>query len=690
MKTKITNDGNGSLPRHIDDADLISHLDGELDRVEQDHARVHLEGCWNCRSRLLALQNSIENFLRARNQIVPGELPPSGAAVAQFRRRLAEHRNAPVALRLQLGQWLRSIIPAPFGRGIGRGSLVTPGHDPKPSPPALSQREREEVGRITSPWPSLLPSLSFVLRYKKTAFATILAALALTVLLLDPFRWNRVAADELLTRASAYEFLNETPKGKVLKVRAHIDKISLPTKTTKNLGEIETDSDSLTARMFVSAEPVSGAARQQTVQDRERPTSVDAFAGDFNSETTKYFATQGWLPQVSVSLYKGLVAGRGLNGNEGVFAYRRGATYEIHHAFASAHPSHITETVLALNAQTYAPQAVSIFTAEGNDKFEYRLTRTSIESIERTPEVAKLFEPLANENSKKTTTSPSTPNTLNPTSESAAPGPQPPTPVSASADLEVEVLRLLNQAGADLGEQVSVSRNAGGPVRVTGIVETDQRKSEILRALQPVSGNPAVRIEVRTVAEAMAERRDKRDASRPTTSESVEVPADSFPAYQDLRTRMSDEEARVFAARMVSRSHSAMRHAWALKRLMTQFSANDLATLQPEAHAKWIVLIQSHAREFERETVSLRQQLEPIFASGAATGEAGIGEIRNDADLMRAVERLVSLASTNYDVVRSAFTITRESTTFSAIKSPQFWQSLRSAEAVAASISRAH
>jgi hypothetical protein len=233
-----------------------------------------------------------------------------------------------------------------------------------------------------------------------------------------------------------------------------------------------------------------------------------------------------------------------------------------------------------------------------------------------------------------------------------------------------------------------VSRSAGGPVRVSGIVETDQRKNEILRALQLVAGNPAVRIEVKTVAEAMAERRDKQNGLRLMTVEGVEVAVDTFPAYQDLRARMSDEEARVFAARMISRSHSAMRYAWALRRLMTQFSASDLAKLQPEAHAKWIALIQSHARAFEAESRSLREQLQPIFRAAAEPG-AGAGQISNDAELIGAVERLVALASTNYEVVRSAFTVTRERAAITALKTPQFWNSLRGAEAVAASIQTA-
>ena len=60
-----------------------------------------------------------------------------------------------------------------------------------------------------------------------------------------------------------------------------------------------------------------------------------------------------------------------------------------------------------------------------------------------------------------------------------------PKPV-ASADLEVEVLRLLHEVGADLGEQVSVTKTRDGLLRVSGVVETEQRKAEILSKLRPV------------------------------------------------------------------------------------------------------------------------------------------------------------------------------------------------------------
>jgi len=652
----IKSKGNGSAPHHLEDADLISHLDGELEAAEQDYARAHLEDCWHCRSRRQAIQNSVESFLRTRSQIMPAEFPPAGPAVAQFRHRLAQHRAA--AVSFHLGHWLRSISPLRLRRGKDRQSL------------------------------GLLWSLTQSWTYRKTAVASLVAVLALVLALLDPFKWNTVSADELLTRAGAYEFLKERPSGKVIRIKTQLDRINLTTRVEQNLGLLESNEDSLSNAVFVSQATSNGVIRTQAITDRDQPGSTVAFTSEFSAATATYLSEEGWLPHVSVALYKRLIAGRGQNSSEGASVTRDGSAYQIHHAFAPGHPSQIFETVLKLNGQNYAPLAVSILTVEGSGRFEYRLTRTAIESIDRTPEVARLFERPATEASAVARLG-------NATSKpeaapySATTSSKPEMAIAASADLEVEVLRLLHQAGADLGEQVSVTREENGPVRVNGIVQTDQRKVEILRALHDVNSNPAVHIDVKTVAEALAARSGPRDSSRATTVEGVEVAADTFPAYEDLRARMSDEEARVFAARMVSRSHSAMRHAWSLQRLMAQFSAKDLAAMQTEAHAKWIELVKSHARAFETESRGLREQLQPIFGAGSAGVTPADAAVTNDGELIRAVARLVSSASTNYEVVRSAFTVTRERATFTAIKSEQFWHSMRSAEAAAASISRA-
>src|SRR5260370_32369454 len=101
--------------------------------------------------------------------------------------------------------------------------------------------------------------------------------------------------------------------------------------------------------------------------------------------------------------------------------------------------------------------------------------------------------------------------------------PPAPSRAVATADLEVEVLRLLNQAGADMGEQVNVTRAADGQLKIQGVVETDQRKAEILHALAPVVANPSVQVEVKTVAEATKQQRQGGTSSGQTNVQGVEV-----------------------------------------------------------------------------------------------------------------------------------------------------------------------
>src|SRR6266567_6243253 len=93
MRTITKNDS--TTVRHLEDDDLISYLDGELSPDEQQQARLHLESCWNCRSRLNLTQGSVENFVRLRQEILlPGELPPSGPTMDLFHHRLSAHINS--------------------------------------------------------------------------------------------------------------------------------------------------------------------------------------------------------------------------------------------------------------------------------------------------------------------------------------------------------------------------------------------------------------------------------------------------------------------------------------------------------------------------------------------------------------------------------------------------------------------
>jgi hypothetical protein len=268
-------------------------------------------------------------------------------------------------------------------------------------------------------------------------------------------------------------------------------------------------------------------------------------------------------------------------------------------------------------------------------------------------------------------------------------------PVVASAALEVEVLRLLNQAGADMGEQITVTRTREGLLNVEGAVDNPQRKDQILRALSSLGNDPAIRVQIVTVQEAL-KKRQASASSNPITVEGTSPSATSIPADADLRryftgrgftgTQLEDGISG-FANQALNHSLKIMNHAWALKRLAARFSAEDLRNLDPEARAKWLALIKQHAGGLAQQNESMRRELSPVFSVGGAGEGEGIA-IKSDDDLVRAIERLLEVCSANDRVIRQAFAITPDGSRDSTIKTVQFWRSLRNAESLAHGISR--
>jgi hypothetical protein len=354
----------------------------------------------------------------------------------------------------------------------------------------------------------------------------------------------------------------------------------------------------------------------------------------------------------------------------------------------------IAEAVLVVRAKDWHPveQRLRVRSEEGDRVYE--LSETSFEVVSLTALSPEIF---AEPKQVASAPTPSVVPTATPTPLLAAnlkPSPlmiAPPVRPVATADLEVEVLRLLNQAGADLGEQVSATRTADGTLQVTGIVDTEQRKAEILRALEPVMNNRAVHVEIQTVAEALRAQQQRAQTGAtpaPVTKQKVEIASDTIAAQGELRSYFnSDEQASQFAARAVGRSRQAMSHIYALKHLLGQFTPEQLSTLSSEARNKWLALIRSHARAYQSESETLRRELQPIFFPSAPGGAAQGGpEISDTAGPLRAIEQLVEVASANDRVIRSAFATSTDNVTTTAIKTAQFWQSMKNAESLASRI----
>ena len=280
--------------------------------------------------------------------------------------------------------------------------------------------------------------------------------------------------------------------------------------------------------------------------------------------------------------------------------------------------------------------------------------------------------------------------------EATRPSPLTPQPSAvASAELEVEVAYLLNQIKANLGEQVSMGRTTGGALRVEALVESEGRKQAILRALGTVLGNPAVVVEVSTVAEALA-KREGAQQTRNTTEREVVVAAGRIPADAELRAHFAarlaeadrvDAEIKRYVARAMGHSRQALLHASALRRLVGRFTPAEAHALEGDARAKWLSMIREHAGAYRREVSALRAHLSTVFGGGGGGSRA---EAPGEAGLAQAAERLLQLSYAQDGAVRSAFTISEGGGSAAAIKSQQFWQTLAASERLAAAIQEAY
>lgn len=252
------------------------------------------------------------------------------------------------------------------------------------------------------------------------------------------------------------------------------------------------------------------------------------------------------------------------------------------------------------------------------------------------------------------------------------------------ADMEVTVLAALSSIGADLGDEISVRRE-GGRLVVVGLVETTKRKSEVLAALGGLRLGPSLRIEVETVAEALAKRGNKAPAGT-VTLEDLETRSLSTASDNELVRHFGGEaEARAFAARVVSRSGEAMSHVYALRRLSRQFSTAEVREMSAAARSKWASLIQSHARAFRNSRGDVGRELSSVFGGNASPAGTS-GEITDVDELVRTVERLLAEAASGDRAIRAALTVSAGDREFSSLRNAQFWQSMRNADSLAARI----
>ncbi len=382
----------------------------------------------------------------------------------------------------------------------------------------------------------------------------------------------------------------------------------------------------------------------------------------------------------------------GASGN--VTVEERPAEYLVSYSRADQTASGLLKATLVMNRADLHATRQTLTLREGTEVREYGMMEASFERLPNSTVKPTVFEPDAE---------------LLPSGESrAVPAPdnekkgdtasQPivPPPVTATPALEVEVLRLLNQAGADMGEQISVTHTTDGRLSVEGLAETPKRKQELLDALSALRSNPAVKIDIQTLDEALARQPKGQNSSGSISIETSQPSSNTLPIDKELRQyfaarnvseAQSDEAINQFASRAIRRSLQIVKHARALKMLAERFSPEELQTLDPDAKSKWLLLIKQHAQALQQESAAMRREIGPLFPFASSQSASESAVIKSDADLARAAEHLFQMCSENDRVILSAFSISSDSSKASSIKSVTFWRSLQEAETLAVRIS---
>lgn len=82
--------------QHLDETQLLAHIDGELSSTVRQQVAGHLQSCWSCRGQFHELCARVESYLADREHQMPDSSYDSGRRIDELRQRLAQiQQNLP-------------------------------------------------------------------------------------------------------------------------------------------------------------------------------------------------------------------------------------------------------------------------------------------------------------------------------------------------------------------------------------------------------------------------------------------------------------------------------------------------------------------------------------------------------------------------------------------------------------------
>jgi hypothetical protein len=551
---KLTN----SIPTatsHVTNEQILLLLDGEVADAERRSIERHLTDCWNCRFRCEEMQSTIHSMVECRNLVVDSRLSADPPS-----------SRALLAARLQEQSEF-------FG---------TPSH----------------------------PAMKWLAKYRQAVFAAVACCVILvaTVSLWrkqphPPAATGLASAQETLHQAISAERVENVPAGQVrhrsmlLRVRNVTKAIDITPR------RVDVWDDAARHRSaIVDAPGVVVAGEQKPRWPGKQTGSLEArkvsHGGDEVLDEVLSRSVPTGFESLRVAEFSKLVT------EPSQLSITRDKTMETLLYQSSKSQTlrrdqpRILLARLDLRSVDLHPMAEQLAIVDDSTTWEFRIAEEADVAVPLADVPSGVFDGSANAPSPVAIAETAT--------------------GEASLDDAIDVLTVLDGAGALTQQDVQLQRSANGGLQVSGVVQDDVRRQALLQLLQSNVGH-GLKVQIATVAEQSRQPRKARSVlvvDGDSESEAANAALTNYftntlhlSADQAERTRVAVEN------QMLDWSSDAESQAEALHEIFSLVPMTEVSSSSSQVRREWESLVQHHASVLARDLSQIRMTLRPLYAN---------------------------------------------------------------------------
>jgi hypothetical protein len=568
---------------HPSENELLVYLDGEMDAKSSLRVEGHLKGCWSCRVKREETERLISAFMKSRASALGESSSSPAGALPRLKARLDQldsELGAPplfvqwiVALR-RTREW--SLLSARWLTVVAASALLIVVVLRMTSVPPVSAREILE--RTKQAETQRLQRVAGPVVYRK-------------------LQVRRASSAPRLAQAVSWEIWNDVTHSRFRQ------RVEDENGRRFLAGEIDSEHAIQSSSQSASAPPVL-IELQQVLQanrmDIRHPLSANA-----------YESWRRTLPHKTEEVIEGeLPDGRAaltlITASTGPFANNAIKKAEL---VVRTDDWHLVEQRLEVQAR--------------DEVRKYELIETSFDVLALNLLPASIFADV---------TPLRAPLTIAPIPVLASLPETPATPSTGELiTAEIESWFALHRAKACLGEALEVIREGSG-VKIRGVVETAERREQLLEALRAI---PLTTAEIQTVEEALTVSSSPsplvNGSDDPAVVDYTLQPQNFKSSVQESLRRYFTEHGRLdsqrqearsvnaqmveFSNEVISLSQSALAEAWALRHLAEWNEPKKMSELRPQL--KWLleVMARDHTNALKTNMSRCRSRLEPVLSS---------------------------------------------------------------------------